>query len=126
MIVRLLLLAALALPVLAHGQVTSETELSTRWEKFKEGMIFTHFSIFTGPGVQTGGSHKLQSNGQVSDDPIAQWFQLTIGKKINDNITFAVNPRFTLYYGEREGQGQGEIDDPVTGFIFNYKLHFSN
>ncbi len=107
----------------ASAQVISESELTTQWRKFKEGLVFSHFSILTGPGVRTGGSRKLESNGQPSLDPVSHWFQLTIGKKINNNITFAVNPRFTLHYGERpNGESEAELDDPVTGFIFNYKL----
>jgi hypothetical protein len=119
----LLLVITLSVSTLSFAQVTSQTGTSSsQWDRIKEDFIFSHFSIFTGPGVRSGGSRKILANGQASDDPIAQWFQLTIGKKINDNITFAVNPRFTLYYGSREGERQAEIDDPVTGFIFNYKL----
>lgn len=118
----ILYLIVISLPFAAHSQVVSETELSRSWQRFKEGLVFNHFSIFTGPGLQTGGSNQIGNNGQVVDEPIKQWFQLTLGKKINNNITFAVNPRFTLKYGPTQRNEQTEIDDPVTGLIFNYKL----
>jgi len=119
----ILLIALLCLPSIGYTQVTSETEFGNIWQRFKEGLVFSHFSIFTGPGVSTGGANQIGSNGEVVDEkPIKQWFQLTLGTKINKNITFAVNPRFTLNYGPNERNEQAEIDDPVTGFIFNYQL----
>jgi hypothetical protein len=118
----LIFIAILFLPLVGHSQVVSETGFNTTWQRFKEGLVFNHFSIFTGPGVATGGSNQIGRDGQVVDRPIKQWFQLTLGKKLNKNITFAVNPRFTLNYGAVDANEQAEIDDPVTGFIFNYQL----
>jgi hypothetical protein len=119
----LILLSFLFSCSIASAQISlGSFDSSSWWNRLRADTFGSHFSIFTGPGVNNLGDRKMEADGTPSEDPIAHWVQLTFGKKINDNISFAINPRFTLYYGTGNPEGMAEIDDPVTGFIFNYKL----
>lgn len=73
----------------------------------------TYFSIFTGPNLG-GANDPVDEFGEVQEDSISTWNQVSFQWKINETKRFVVNPRFSINHNIQEGDAL-EWEDPVFG-----------
>lgn len=96
----------------------SPTVLSGKVESKNKKNVFvperaTYFSIFTGPSLG-GEGDPIESDGQVDEDGINSWNQVSFQWKLAENLNLLVNPRFSIFYNNSE-EDTFVLEDPVVG-----------
>jgi hypothetical protein len=98
---------------------TTSTSLGDKfWKNIKKNSSFSHFSLFSGPGLTNISTETIDSDGNKDGGQINSWHQVSYRYKINDNFKFVLNPRFNVEYG-RDPEGANKEGEKLDS---NYQI----
>ena len=99
---------------------TSETNLSGfSLEKVAPDRI-SYFGDMAGPSLETSANAADGETGEIVENSLSLWNQVSFQWKINDNYRFTVNPRWIQNFNPGPDDRNFEYDSPVVGIAGTY------
>ncbi len=101
---------------IAFGQITN-TINSKNLREAADVILpdrMTYFSVFTGPSL-AGDGDPVDESGEVNENSINTWNQVSFQWQLNDTKRFVINPRFTINHNPDDETDSAELNDPVVG-----------
>lgn len=110
------LMLTFSFSVLAQSGAQSSSSINSTWNKFKDKLSMSFFSVYTGPGINNVGLNTIDSNGNVlKDSYTSNWLQLSLRYQLTDSTRLVFNPRFSISHSS-QAEDQYQLLNPVVGF----------